>query len=246
MRVLPNPRVEAGISTEEQAVLRAYAEASATRERATRGATGYNRRRIDDFVDSLQRSERIRAAREKFGTRGSVLTYEAQLELALDALEQDLSHAVTVSTGFAWDTHSLNRMQPGYQDATFAGLAHVLDELSTRPGRAAGSKMIDDTSVIVFSELSRTPFVSDPTDPDTGKGHWPITSAVIAGAGVKPGIYGATAPDSGSLAIDFATGAVDPAGDKLLYSHFVAGVLALCGVDPRAHLEAPAFDAFVA
>ena len=237
---------EAGLSDEEQVVLRAYAEASATRERATRGAAGYNRRRIDDFVESLQRSERIRAAREKFGVRGDALTYDAQLTLALDALQLDLSHAVTVSTRLPWDTHSFNRLQADYQEATFAGLTHVMDELSTRPGRAAGSKMIDDTTVVLFSEMSRTPFVIDPADPDTGKNHWPLTSALVTGAGVKPGIYGATSPDSGPITIDFATGAIDPAGTTLLYSHFVAGLLALCGVDPRAHLEAPAFDAFMA
>jgi hypothetical protein len=32
-----------------------------------------------------------------------------------------------------------------------------------------------------------------------------------------------------------------------MYSHFIAGLLALCGADPTAHLATtPVFDAFIA
>jgi hypothetical protein len=49
------------------------------------------------------------------------------------------------------------------------------------------------------------------------------------------------------MPIDLATGAASPGGVTLMSSHFVAGVLALCGVDPLAHLgPTEVFDAFVA
>jgi hypothetical protein len=74
------------LATTETALLDRYAAASADRARATRGATGYNRRRVDDFA------------------RGETQSLDAQI--ALDALQQDLSHAVMMTTGLFWDTHA--------------------------------------------------------------------------------------------------------------------------------------------
>ena len=42
----------------------------------------------------------------------------------------------------------------------------------------------------------------------------------------------------------FGDGSPQQGGDKLLYTHFVAGILAWCGVDPSPHLDAQVFDAF--
>jgi len=107
--------------------------------------------------------------------------------------------------------------------------------------------MIDDTTVVVLSELSRTPNLNGEL-PHGGKDHWPITSAAIIGAGVRGGqVFGATTPNMGGLLVDLATGQPSPTGLQPLYSNFVAGILAVCGVDPAAHLgPTPAFDAFIA
>ncbi len=119
----------------------------------------------------------------------------------------------------------------------------LVDALAARPGRATGTTMLDDTVVAVISEMSRTSRI----DPNSlGTGHWPVTTALVIGAGVRGGqVFGAEDLDAGSLPIDFSTGAADPNGRITLYSHFVAGVLALCGVDPSAHLpNVPVLDAF--
>lgn len=238
------PVASDGPSDAEQALLRDYAAASAARARAIRGAAGYNRKRVDDFVEAIDRGERLRALRAGFGKRGETLSWDSQIGLALDALEHDLSHAVMISTRLVWDTHSNNYLQGEFHDTTFRGLTRLVDELSARPGRDAGHTMLDDTVVAVFSELSRTPRLGG-SDPTAGKGHWPITSALVIGGGVRGGrVFGATAADNTSMPIDLATGVSDPRGVKPLYSHFVAGVLALCGVDPSAYLDVPVFDAF--
>ena len=44
--------------------------------------------------------------------------------------------------------------------------------------------------------------------------------------------------------MNLSTGAASPGGMKPLYTHFFAGVLALCGCDPSAHIDANVFDAF--
>jgi uncharacterized protein (DUF1501 family) len=244
--LLGDPATDPVVTTED-ALLQRYANASVDRARATRGATGYNRRRVDDFADAIARSQRLQQLRSRFGARGESQTLAAQLQLALDALQQDVSHAVMTTTRQAWDTHNDNFIQADCHEATFGALTTLVDELLRRPGRAAGSHMIDDTVVVVFSELSRTPNLNGEL-PHGGKDHWPLTSALVIGAGVRGGqTFGATDPFCRGLPIDFATGRPSPTGFQPMYSHFIAGILALCGADPHAHLAStPVFDAFIA
>jgi uncharacterized protein (DUF1501 family) len=106
--------------------------------------------------------------------------------------------------------------------------------------------MIDDTVVVVMSEMARTPRQGGEPGHE-GKAHWPLTAELVIGAGVTGGrVIGSTTPDMQAVAVDLATGAPSPTGIKPMYSHFVAGVLALCGVDPALHLDVPPYHAFVA
>lgn len=229
-------------SAAEHELLERYARASLARARATRGAHGANRRMIDDFESSLGRASALRRA-GSFGARGEVQSLEAQLEVALTALQRDLAHTVTVSTRLPWDTHSENELQGPMQSSTFAAVAHLLDELARRPGRAAGSKMIDDTVVLCISDMSRTPRFNGVG----GKEHWPVIAALVAGAGVTGGqVHGATTADAQALPIELSTGQQSAGGIKPLYSHFAAGVLSLCGVAPAPYFEVPPLTAFVA
>lgn len=231
------------LATTETALLDRYAAASADRARATRGATGYNRRRVDDFAAAVARAGRLGQLRSRLGARGETQSLDAQIALALDALQQDLSHAVMMTTRLFWDTHSDNYLQADAHEATFGPLTGLVDQLIARPGRAAGSKMIDDTVVAVVSELSRTPLLGG-----GGKGHWPVTAALVIGGGVRGGqVFGATTDGAGGMPIDLATGRPSDAGIQPMYSHFIAGLLALCGADPGVHLaNTPVFDAFIA
>jgi uncharacterized protein (DUF1501 family) len=241
-----NGRPQFATTGAEDQLLARYAQASVDRVRATRGATGYNRKRTNDFLESIDRGKRLAQVRAGFGTRGRTLALQAQVELALDALEQDISQAVMLNTRLGWDTHDTNTDQAGFHETTFLGLTQLLDGLAARPGRQAGTTMLDDTVVVCFSEFSRTPKLNGAASP--GKDHWPVTSAMVIGAGVQGGrAYGATSAGVESLPIDFTTGAASPTGLTLMSNHFVAGVLALCGVDPLAHLgPTEVFDAFVA
>ena len=235
------------VLTAEDAALRAYSEASLARARAERGATGYNRRRVEDFAESIARGDRLRALGNKFGHRGELLSLDAQVPLALDALEQGLSQTVMLSTRLPWDTHSDNHLQAGYHDVSFASVAHLVDELVRRPGLAAGTKMIDDTVVLFFSEMARGCRVGGEPGHE-GKGHWQYTSAVVIGAGVRGGrTFGSTGPDMLGAKLDLHTGEPSAAGVQPFYANFIAGMLELCGIDPATQFpDHEAYDAFVA
>jgi uncharacterized protein (DUF1501 family) len=231
-------------SASEDDLLARYAAAGADRVRATRGATGYNKRRVDDFIESIERGKRLVSVREGFGTRGRTLGLDAQVDLALDALSQDISQAVMLNTRLGWDTHDTNTDQAAFHETTFLGLTRLLDGLAARPGLTAGSTMLDDTTVVCFSEFSRTPKLNV----NLGKDHWPVTSAVVMGAGIKGGrAYGLTTSGLEGTPIDFATGEAKFEGKLLMSHHFVGGVLTACGVDVADRLDSPeVFDAFVA
>jgi uncharacterized protein (DUF1501 family) len=239
-----NGRLPLSMSDAEDAILKKYATASANRMRATRGANGYNKKRVDDFLDAIGRGKKLQAVRDGFGARGRTLLLDSQVDLALDALERGISQSVMLNTRLGWDTHDTNTDQAGFHETTFAGLTKLLDGLCARPGLTAGSKMIDDTVVVCFSEFSRTPKLNA----NAGKDHWPVTSAMVMGAGVKGGrSLGASTAGVEPDTVDFHTGARSASGRVCMSSHFVAGVLKLCGVDPVSHIgPTEVFDAFVA
>jgi uncharacterized protein (DUF1501 family) len=239
-----NGRLPLATTTAEDDILERYANATANRMRATRGANGYNRKRVDDFVDAIGRGKKLKVVRDGFGARGRTLLLDSQVDLALDALERGISQSVMLNTRLGWDTHDTNTDQAGFHETTFAGLTKLLDGLAARPGLTAGSKMIDDTVVVCFSEFSRTPKLNA----NAGKDHWPVTSAMVMGAGVKGGrSLGASTAGVEPDTVDFHTGARKADGRVCMSSHFVAGVLKLCGADPTTHIgPTEVFDAFVA
>ena len=229
----------------EETALAAYSAAGIERARMTRGATGYNKKRVDDFASSIERGKALRPLRSALGTRGRTLALVDQIDLALEALNGGVSQTAMLSTRISWDDHDDITDQIPSAEMTYGALTHLMDQLKARNSSLqAGTKMIDDTVVLCFSEFGRTP----KKNATGGKDHWPVTSALIMGAGVRGGrAFGATTGGLEAQPIDFATGAASPTGRTLTSTHFVAGVLSACNVDPISHLGATeVFDAFVA
>ena len=143
-----------------------------------------------------------------------------------------------------WDTHEKNYDQSDSHEFMFANLTALLDDLAARPGAQAGSHMLDETAVVVLSEMGRTPKLNGAL----GKDHWPVTSALVIGGGVHGGnVFGGTSATGEALLTDFASGTPAASGRTIEPRHLAAGLVALCGVDPHAYLPgAEVFDAFVA
>jgi len=235
-------------TSSDESYIRAYTLARAERQRVTHGATGYNRRRVDDFVGSLTRGDRLRELRVGLGAPGTVLGLQAQRQLALDALGTGISRTVMISAQQYFDTHELNSNQGPSQQFLFSNLAELVDSLKGREGRQSGTTMMDDTVVLVVSEMGRTPRLNG-TTAAAGKDHWPITSALVIGTDLAGGrVYGGTSSTGEAELVNFTTGATGTGANvrSLEPRHLCAGVLAACGVDPAIHLpEAEVFRAFM-
>jgi uncharacterized protein (DUF1501 family) len=227
---------------EDTAIAR-FVDARVARERATRGARGYNRARIDDFVNSLDRGTKLKGYASGFGQRGLAATLTDQATLAANALESGLCRAVHIEYS-GWDTHSNNGTQAELHDTLFAGLSALAADLSQRSGRSTGKTLLDETVVAVISEMGRTPKLNAAK----GKDHWPVTSALVFGAGVRGGrSYGGSTDGLQAQSVDFATGDVDAGGKQIQSGNLVTGILKLVGLQDSVYLpDAEPFDALIA
>lgn len=219
----------------EASLIAQFVKARAERERATRGANGYNARRIDDFVKSLDRGESLKGFADAFGSDFSfTLDLRVQIDIALRAIQEGLSQSVHLEATFApWDTHAGNDLQAVLFEDLMDALKTLGDELTSRPGKQSGSSMLDETVVAVVSEMSRTPKLNA----DMGKDHWPVTSALFFGGGLTGGrSLGATGENLEALPIDFTTGAASEGGTILQYSNLVSSLLGAVGVDASGYL----------
>jgi len=203
--------------------------ANAERERATRGARGYNQARVNDFVSALTRSDQLVAKKDIMKSGRKQLTFQEQIEVGVDALQHGLSRSVMLDGRTNWDTHANNHVQGDYFNDLFIALDSLALELKGRPGAATGSTLLDETVVIAMSEMGRTPLVNGAE----GKDHWPVTSAMIFGAGVAgQRVVGATDDLLLARNMNMDTGESDPGGIALHPENMLAGLLELVGVDP--------------
>jgi hypothetical protein len=236
----------------ERALIEQFLVDEGQKLRADRGQHGRNAQKTSDFLSSIERVNGLAANQAALGNPFSLaLSLDEQFVNALTMLQGGLTWAVNVSTGFVWDHHDPAQAPTGTYDGAqgvqnqilWSALTALVTELKVRPGTAAGSKMIDETVVVVLSEMTRTP----KKNAQGGKDHWPYTSALVLGGGVQAGqAFGATDDALVSRPIDLSTGQPAVGGITLETNHFVATVLTLCGVDPSGFVDAPVLDALVA
>jgi hypothetical protein len=148
-----------------------------------------------------------------------------QAVLAVDLLAKGLCQTVTLGLD-GWDSHANNFVQHSLYEQLFLTLESIVNEL-------VAADMLEDTMVVVVSEMGRTPHLNE----QVGKDHWPHTSMMLLGGGVVGGrAYGATDDVLESRTMDLVSGEVTDSGRLLKYDNLAAGLLAGCDVDPEAWL----------
>jgi len=168
---------------------------------------------------------------------GSAGTFTEQLQLACDVLQGGISRCALVKhNGFndmTWDSHGGIEGQALHYQDLFEGLEVLMDELAVRRGPSGGA-LLDDTCVVVLSEMSRHPALNL----TGGKDHWTWTSAMLVGSGVNGGhVAGAYDSDVFGMPIDPTTGLSTPSGHILQARHLGATLLALADIDPGPHFS---------
>jgi hypothetical protein len=154
-----------------------------------------------------------------------------QIDNVVDAFQSGISCCATLMSELpelvVWDSHSDNALnQSRAFDASFAQL-HMLVE------RLLAADLWSTTTILVASEMGRSPLLNALG----GKDHWPYTSAMLLGAGVRGGqVFGASDANLIGEKIDFATGEPSANGAVLDIANLHAGLLAAFDIDPAQHL----------
>jgi uncharacterized protein (DUF1501 family) len=171
----------------------------------------------------------------------SVSDASTQIQAGLELLASGISRCVLVSDrGFEdlrWDHHTeLTRQSPSYQ-GLFTNLTFLMQELERRPGLTS-DRLLDEVTVVVFSEMNRFPVLNG----SGGKDHWTTTSLMLMGGGIRGDqVVGAYNADMGGIPVVPDTGELDESGTSGVLidpSHIGATLLHLAGVDPGPILGA--------
>ncbi len=187
----------------------------------------------ESLVGALDRSNVLKELRDVVNwSAGS--SFGEQLRFATDLLKLNVSRCVTVSfANYSWDTHIDNDLYQSYNfQALFTGLLDLFDQLRTLPGTAGGA-LIDETVVVVLSEMGRTPQLNS----GNGKDHWPYTSAMVVGPGlIGDRVYGGYDTLYYGRNVDPASGDVNDDGTSLSCDVFGSTLLRAAGVDSLDYL----------
>ncbi len=206
------------------AVLRADADALVARWGDVRHAD-----RLDAWYEALDRAEGLRADGPRLAaalptSRDRSLV--AQADAAVTLLREGLCHCASLDTGLDFDTHDANVDQHGLQDTLFAGLDRLMSGLQEHD-------LLDNTAIVVLSELGRTPRLNAAR----GKDHWSVTTAMLLGGPFAGGrTWGATDDGSRAVPVDLRTGQPAATGRIARYDHLAAGILRALDVDPEPWL----------
>ncbi len=175
------------------------------------------------------------ALKARFGVTGTdYTTPEAQSLVTFQALTNGVSRCVSMSAATGLDTHftEWTRDQGPRQQRGFDAIARLVTELQGAPYAPSGftpdgSTWLDHTTIVGFSEFSRTPIRND----RGGRDHWLGNSCFLIGGNVRGGVIGRSS-DYGMepQPVNLETGEYDPAGEVILPDHVLRTLLVDAGM----------------
>jgi uncharacterized protein (DUF1501 family) len=188
--------------------------------------------RTQALLDSLDRGSELEGRLFEANLGRSTNGLLDQSLMALEVMRLGLTRCAIVGIPGGWDTHDGNQDVGPQLDDFFGDLGEIFDHLHRTPGGSA-PWLADEVTVVVMSELGRTPKFNG----SQGRDHWIYASALVAGSGVRGDtVVGQTDEGLIAEAIDFETGRPSGNGDFLGTENLGAALLELGGVDPTEFL----------
>jgi len=199
--------------------------------RAQGRPTNVDQRITEAYNQAWQRAASLKDLRYDMSfTPGGGLA--GQGEVAIEVLKRGVSRCVSLSDFGAWDTHENNQEQTEAFESLFAGLDAILSQLSATPGTAEPS-LLDETIVVVLSEMGRTPKYNV----TNGRDHWPYTSALLLGNALAANrVIGGYDNYYYGRNIDTATADLNSAGTVVSTATLGATLMAMADIDPEERL----------
>lgn len=187
------------------------------------------------YRDSLDKTVALKDLQYAIDLTGGA-GLDDQVRVAVEALSLGVSRCVTIAHSggqLGWDTHTNNDAdQSPLWEGLFQGLGQLMALLDSTPGTSTAT-LAEETVVVVLSEMGRTPAINA----FNGKDHWPYTSAMLLGAGLRGDrVIGGFDTSYYGDSVDPVTGDTTPSGQVLSAESLGATLLALADVDPDEYV----------
>lgn len=215
-----NPTLPASANAARDVFLTHEASCEASRSKFIEKADA-GRRGVSDMLsgelgslfDFSQDSEEMAYIRDHYNINMGSMGASAKGALAVQAIVTGVSRCVTVNLQGGFDTHGTNwRFQQGPRQAIgWNAISKMVDHLgAVEHPTGDGSSWLDYTTIIAFSEFSRTPLINA----NGGRDHHLCNSALLVGGPVNGGNIVGSSSDIGlmPMTINPSTGLPDPAG----------------------------------
>lgn len=203
--------------------------------------------RSQEMRESFRRWRELKDIKNDLGDEFSNIDGLGGEGIALaTAFERGYAITGTLEARGSWDSHSNNYGQQNQAfDNTFEGLHEIVTHLASRPATSGPGTLLDQTTVVVMSEMGRTPKLNG----SSGKDHWPITSVMMVGGGVGGNrVLGGTDDFQNAEPVDFTTGQITPGGKEVAAVHLGSALLGMAGLNANDFLPSTVepFTAFQA
>ena len=184
---------------------------------------------LDALFDFLANGPEMEALRDHYGIATAAAAQSspaAQAALAAQAIKGGVSRVVSIQAASGLDTHydEWADEQPERQLEGFAAVARLIEDLqsSEYPG-GSGESWLDHTTIVGFSEFSRTSMIND----RGGRDHSLTNACFLLGAGIAGGQAIGRSSDVGMAPTptDLLTGAHDPGGEIIKPEHIIRALL---------------------
>ena len=203
---------------------------------------------LDTLFDFQKANDPVmEAIRDHYGiaANGSAAlqTPEAQAAMASQAIKSGISRCVTVSITSGLDTHrdEWATVQGENQQTGFDLVAKLVEDLSTTQYGDTGDSFLDHTTILGFSEFSRTPLLNQ----DGGRDHSLTNACFLLGAGIKGGQVIGASSDLGMAPqpINLDTGVVDVGGEVIRPEHVLQTLFRQAGLGDEPDMRVEGINA---
>jgi uncharacterized protein (DUF1501 family) len=189
-------------------------------------------RGLSPLFDFGANTPEMGALRDHYGIDADDLTSgAAQAAMAVTALEAGISRCVSIEVTNDLDAHGPT-WAAGHGPKLETGfnlVAAIVEDLAARQYMNTGDSWLDHTTVVCFSEFSRTPLVNA----SGGRDHSLMNACLLMGAGIRGGQVVGQSSDLGMAPqpVDLETGVVDAnAGTIIKPEHIHRALLESIGI----------------
>jgi hypothetical protein len=225
-----------GVDATSEMNMDEYVSRQYTRHLESMIARGHTGSRGEEMQEALVRWKELKDVKTELGQEFNNLNGLANEGVALASAFRR-GYALTGSLGApgGWDSHSGNfgSQNNAFQN-TFRDVHAIVTALSNQPATSGEGTLLDQTTVVVMSEMGRTPKLNN----SAGKDHWSTTSVMLVGGGINGGkVLGGTDDRQDALPANYTTGLVDAGGQEIRAANIGAALLERAGVNPVAFLQ---------